>query len=89
MGDQSEQRFIESGTAPEFFVTGLHNVEVMGTNCRFVLYVERRLEDGQIIREAPFTCIMPIDAVAPAIALTLRILGAKTVVPAIARALLH
>lgn len=78
--------FIDNGTAPEFFANGLQSVEVMGPVCRFILYVERRSMDGDIIREPPFTCIMPIESVGPAIALTLRTLGKAIIIPTIGQA---
>lgn len=85
MGDGKEAtetpRFTDPGNAPEFFACGLHSVEVMGTVCRFVLYVDRRTVEGEIIREPPFTCIMPLDNVGPSIALVLRTLGARIVIP--------
>lgn len=84
MGDIPEARFMDTGTSPEFFASGLHSIEVMGPVVRFVLYVEKRLSSGEIVREPPFTCIMPADAVGPAIALTLRSLGAGAIVPGIA-----
>ena len=61
--------FIERDNAPEFFLNGLHDVHLMGGNCRVIPYVQRI--DGRFApyREAPFTVIMPIDAVAPAMLL--------------------
>lgn len=76
-------RFIDLGTAPEFFANGLFDVEVMGSVSRFVLYVERKADDGTTIRVPPFTCIMPNDAIGPAIALTIKRLGSGLIVPAV------
>lgn len=83
MTDTSKEiEFIDNGTAPEFFANGLHDVEVMGANSRFVLFVIRRTAAGVFYREPCFTCIMPNEAIGPAIALTLRSAGTAVVVPA-------
>lgn len=84
MSDQQKDiEFIDNGTAPEFFANGLHSVEVMGPVCRFVLFVTRRSCGGIRYQEPVFTCILPTEAVGPAVALTLRTLGPGIVVPAI------
>lgn len=77
---QDAPAFIDNGTAPEFFANGLHEVEVMGPVCRFILYALRRTANGQI-KEPVFTCIMPVEAVGPAIQLTIRRLASGLVVP--------
>lgn len=78
-----EVLFIDNGNSPEYFASGLHSVEAMGPVVRFVLFVEKRMSTGEIVREPPFTCILPTEAIGAAIALTLRTLGARIVVPAI------
>lgn len=75
--------FVDPGNAPEFFANGLHSVEVMGAVSRFVLFVVRSLPDGRKVHEPPFTCIMPNDAIGPAIALTLQTLPSGLIVPAV------
>lgn len=79
------QRFFDNTNAPEHFAHGLQSVEVMGPNVRFTLYTTRRDDQGQY-RETIFTCIMPLDQVGPAIALTLKTIGTEVVLPAMARA---
>lgn len=73
-------QFIDTGNAPEYFANGLYDVEVMGPVTRFVLYVERHPPTGETILEPPFTCIMPNEAIGPAIALTMRKLGPALVI---------
>lgn len=64
--------FVDNGNAPEFFANGLHDVEVMGPVSRFVLFVVRRTPGGVLYREPSFTCVMPNEAIGPAIALTIK-----------------
>lgn len=82
-------RFVDLGNAPEFFASGLHNIEVMGPVARFVLYTLRQ-QGGELIGEPPLSVIMPIDAIGPWIALTLQRCGSRLILPTIdaARALL-
>lgn len=80
-GEKTEE-FIDNGSAPEFFTNGLQDVEVMGGNSRFVLFVIKRTAGGVLYREPCFTCIMPNEAIGPAIALTLRKCGTSIIVPA-------
>lgn len=79
-----EPAFLDFGVAPELFASGLHDVEIMGSVCRFVMYVERN-HNGEVTRQAPFTCIMPLDAIGPAIGLVIRRLGSRILIPTIAR----
>lgn len=79
-------RFIDTGNAPEFFASGLHDVELMGPVARFVLYVLRQ-HDDKLIGEPPLSVIMPIEAIGPGIALTLQRCGSRLIVPAIGGAL--
>lgn len=78
-----EPEFVDPGTAPEYFADGLHHVELKGSNARFVLFVDRQKSNGDMVREPPFTCIIPVEAIGPAIALTLRTLPSGLVVPAL------
>jgi hypothetical protein len=80
-GDR-ETEFVDAGNAPEFFANGLHDVEVIGSVSRFVLFVVKRSPAGVLYREPSFTCIMPNDGIGPAIALTLRKAGGSIIVPA-------
>lgn len=66
---------LDTGTTPEFFANGVHDVEVMGSVCRFVLYLIKRAADGTQYREATLTVIMPSDAIGPGIALTIERIG--------------
>lgn len=75
MGQQS--KFIDSGTAPEIFASGLHRVEHMGPVTRFVLFVQR----GEVLEPA-VTIVMPTEAIGPGIELTLRTLGPRVFVSA-------
>lgn len=68
--------FIDAGQAPEYFASGLYDVNVMPHGiCRFVLYIERTLSDGSKIWEPPCTVIMPSGAIGAGIALTMQKLG--------------
>lgn len=70
-GTEPAPAFIDNGNAPEFFADGLHDVEVIGQTCRFLLFQFRRSE-GIWIKEPVFYARMPLDAVGPAVSLTLR-----------------
>lgn len=70
-GEGKDYRFVDTGNAPEYFASGLHDVEIMGGVARFVLYVLRPAASG-LLAEAPFTCIMPVEAIGPGIALVMR-----------------
>ena len=82
MADGNGVPFLDAGTAPEYFADGLHSVEVKGSVSRFVLYVSRRLPDGKEFREIPFTCILPNEAIGPAIMLTMETLPSGLIFPA-------
>lgn len=77
-----EPEFVDNGNAPVMHADGLHDVQVIGSNCWFVLYELRRTPAGVIYREAAFCVRLPNDAVGPAIALTIRKGGASIVIPA-------
>jgi len=78
--------FIDNGTAPEFFANGLHEVEVMGPVCRLILYSLRTTQEG-FVKEPVFTCVMPVEAVGPAITLTLKRLASGVIVPVVGTAM--
>lgn len=83
---------VDPGGAREYFVSGLARVEVMGPVSRFVLYVEKTIiEEGasMTISECPVTIIMPNEAIGPGIEITLRALGTRIIVPALAFAAKH
>lgn len=70
--------FIDTGQAPEYFATGLYDVNVMQHGlCRFVLYVEKVLSGGERIWEPPCTVVMPSGAIGAGIALTMQKLGLR------------
>lgn len=73
--------YINTGTAPEFFVSGLHDVEIMGVVVRFTLYTVRHTIDGDAFKSPVFSCVMPLEEVAPAIALTVRKIGNGLIAP--------
>lgn len=81
--------FIDTGNVPEFFANGLHDIEVMGPVSRFVLFVIRKTPGGVMFREPAFTCVMPNDAIGPAIALTVKKAGSAIIIPAATGALRH
>jgi hypothetical protein len=64
-------RFVDTGTGPEFFISGLHEVQVMGSVARFVFYVLKPGPNGEQFADSPLTFIMPVDAIGPEIALIL------------------
>lgn len=72
MGMPDATPIVDNGTAPEYFANGLHDVEVMGSVCRFVLYKMKRIADGSFVKEAEVTVIMPCESVGPGILLTLQ-----------------
>lgn len=78
----SQAEFIDTGAAPELFADGLHDVEVIGHNCRFMLFQYRRSSGGVWFKEPAFFARIPCDAVGPAIALTIRKGGASIIIPA-------
>lgn len=84
MKGEPNAKFIDPGTAPEFFAHGLHDVEVTGSVSRFILFVFRKTPAGILYREPAFTCIMPNETIGDAVAMTMRKLGTAIVVPAIA-----
>lgn len=73
-------RFVDNGTAPEFFINELREVRRFGSVVRFVPVAYRTLRDGNIA-EPPCTLVMPIEGVMPAINLTMRELASGLVVP--------
>lgn len=68
-------RFIDTGSAQEYFAYGLHDVEIAGQMARFILYTLRQQKDGQDIAEPAFHIVLPLHAVGPGIALTLQRCG--------------
>lgn len=85
----TEIEFIDTGNAPELFADGLHDVQVIGSVSRFVLFVFRQTPGGVWFKEPAFTCRMPNEAIGPAIGLTLRKTAATVVVPIIGAAARH
>lgn len=63
--------FVDNGNAPEFFADGLHDVDIIGQTCRFLLFQYRKTDGGVWIKEPVFYCRLPTDAVAPAIGMTI------------------
>lgn len=87
--EATEIPLIDSGTAPEFYADGLFRVEAKGAVARFVLYATRVRPDGSNFREIVFSCILPTEAVGPAISLTLQSLGPGIIVPAVTAVARH
>ena|SRR6185369_1789974 len=73
--------FIDNGNAPEFFANGLHEVEVMGSVSRFVLFVLKRSAGGVFYREPCLTWVLPNEAIAPAVMLTVERTGIRPILP--------
>jgi hypothetical protein len=80
-----EYRFLENASAPEFFCHHLHEVEVIGSSTRFIPVVLKKGRDGELYGEAPFTVVLPNEAVGPAIALTYQRMPSGVIVPAVGR----
>lgn len=78
-----QRRFFDAGNAPEFFASELYDVQILGPVSRFVMVVQKIAADGEIFLEPAFTCILPNEAIGPAISLTLRKLSSGVLVPAI------
>ena len=70
--------FVDNGNAPEFFANELHEIDVMGSVCRFVHAVYRRTPGGLLYKEPVFTCVMPISQVGAAINLIIERVGVST-----------
>lgn len=79
-GDHVE-KFVDNGSAPEFFTSGLHDIEVMGSVTRFIFYLLKRASDGTFFREPTFSYIIPNECIGPAIALAIRKAGRSIIVP--------
>lgn len=81
MKNTLELEFIDNGNAPDFFCNGLQSVLVMGSVTRFIHYVIRSTPGGVLYRETCFTCIMPNEAIAPAVTLALTSTGQSVEAP--------
>lgn len=75
-------QFIENTAAPEYFCHHLHEVEVIGGITRFTPIVLKRTANG-MTGEAPFTILLPNEAVGPALALTWQRMPSGVIVPAV------
>lgn len=80
LGDTKNYRFIDTGNAPEFFTSGLHQIQIMGQVARLVFYTLRPTE-GELLAEPTLSFVVPMQAVGPLISLLLRTCP-ETVVPA-------
>lgn len=67
--NRADCEFIDNGNCQEFFVSGLQDVEVMGSVSRLIWYVLRRSPGGAIYREACFSCIIPNEVITQALAI--------------------
>lgn len=81
--NRSDCEFIDNGEAPVFHADGLHEVELSGSDCWFLLFQYRRNAGGVLFREPAFWARLPTIAVGPAIALTLHKTAGSVVVPTI------
>lgn len=81
-GTLGEIEFIDNGDAPIMTADGLHDVDVIGNWCWFLLYQVRRTAGGVLYREPAFHVRLPCDAVGPGIALTIKKAGASIIIPA-------
>lgn len=75
-------RFIANPDAPEIFLHVLHEVEVIGSDTRFVPVTLRRHRGG-LVGTPPVTLILPNEQVGPAIALTYSRMPSGVIVPAV------
>lgn len=72
-GNRGDIRFVPNDSAPEFFITGLHDIHVMPDGwIRFIPFVDRPDGKGVLYREPPYTCITPRAALGPMISLVLQ-----------------
>lgn len=88
MSDDKTPEYFSNMSAPELFASGLQEVEVMGPNARFILYIDRR-NGSTPFRETALSFIVPVEAVAPGIALTLRRLPSGVLIPAVGQVARH
>jgi hypothetical protein len=80
-----QRTMLENCAVPDTFITNIGEIEVLGSCCRFVLYVEREAE-----REIVAKIIMPIENVPAAIAFTVAKLGAHWIAkPILPQFLMH
>lgn len=82
-------KFVDPGTAPEFFAHGIHDVEVTGSVSRFILFVFRKTPKGVLYREPALTFVMPNETIGPGLALTVERLGAVPIIAAPERPLIR
>lgn len=82
-GSNTNCQFIDNTDAPMLHADGLHEVELSGSDCWFLLFQYRRNAGGVLFREPAFWARLPIVAVGPAIALTLHKTAGSVVLPAI------
>lgn len=79
-----EPQFLDFGNAPELFAHGLHDLEIHGSVVRFILFMDR-MHQGENVRVPVYNVSLPLEAVAPAIAMTIRRIGGLVTLPEIAR----
>lgn len=92
MSQEAKAPLIDMGNAPEVFCAELARIERFGSNARFSFCVPQISPIGGFERTVNFRLIFPVEAVGPAIELTLITLGSGLIVPVtkfVARALLH
>lgn len=81
MGSSFPPKVLDAGTAPEFFCSGLGRVECLGANARFSLFVQQISPSGSPENLVNVRIVMPLDAVGPAVELTLQTLSSGLIVP--------
>lgn len=74
-------RFVDTGPAPEFFASGLHDVELIGSVARLLLYTLRHAGE-ELIGEPALSVIIPVEALGPGVALTVQRCGSRLILPA-------
>ena len=82
--DPALPMLIDYGNAPITFISGFAGVHLMDSVCKFALYERKTTILGgalQHLHEVVHNIIMPVDAVGPAIGMTIQALGSRLVPP--------
>jgi hypothetical protein len=79
--EASAAEFVDNGSAPEFFVHGLHDVDVFGSTSRAAFFNFKRTPQGILYRDASLFMMIPTDAVTPGAVLALKRVGWREALP--------
>lgn len=72
--------FLDTASVPEFFINGLHDVHNLGSVSRFVWFLLRTGPNGEHIREAALSTIIPNDMITQLLILAARRAGSPSAV---------